>query len=134
MLKLLLAMESTKKTLNTNPIASVSQDCIFEGLDLQDKINKEEYLELLSRHNISERAVNCIKKCLEAAKTDLSEIIAIEWVGSSMRLQAIRDALAEFYGKPLSSTMNAEEAVAMVCRYFEMRFHCYRGALFYVLD
>lgn len=114
MLKLTLAMEATKKTLNTNPQASVSQDCLFEGLDLQDKITKEEYMELLHHHNVPARVVTCLKKCLESAKTDVSELFAIEWVGSSMRLQAVRDAITEFFGKPLSSTMNAEEAVAMV--------------------
>jgi heat shock protein 4 len=116
MLKILLAMETTKKTLNTNPTASVNQDCLYEGLDLQDKITKEEYIDILNQHQIPQRAVECVKKCLENAKTDLSDITAIEWVGASMRVQVIRDTLAEFYGKPLSSTMNAEEAVAIVCR------------------
>lgn len=114
MLKLFLAMEHVKKTLNTNPMAGVNQDCLYEGLDLHDKINKEEYFELLEKHNFCQRVVDCVKKCLAAANTDVSELLAIEWVGSGMRIQAVRDALTEFYGKPLSSTMNAEEATAQV--------------------
>jgi molecular chaperone DnaK (HSP70) len=115
MLKILLAMEAVKKTLNTNPQASINQDCIYEGLDLQDKILKDEYHEILNKNRIPERVVECVKRCLAEAKTEVSELHSIEWVGSGMRVQAIRDCLSEFLGKPLSSTMNAEEATAMVC-------------------
>eukprot|EP01126_Amoeba_proteus_P059233 TRINITY_DN771_c0_g1_i1.p1 TRINITY_DN771_c0_g1~~TRINITY_DN771_c0_g1_i1.p1 ORF type:complete len:814 (+),score=223.09 TRINITY_DN771_c0_g1_i1:88-2529(+) len=115
MLKLLLATEATKKTLNTNPFASINQDCIFDGLDLQDSITKDEYIEMLNTYNIPQRVVQCVKGCLESAKIQASELLAIEWVGSGMRVQAIRDALETFFGRPLSATMNAEEAVAMGC-------------------
>lgn len=42
----------------------------------------------------------------------------VEAVGSSTRVQAIRDAIQDFLGKTIGSKMNAEEAVAIGCALF----------------
>lgn len=60
-------MEKVKKTLNMNEQASISMDCLHEDRDLQDKITRSQYLELLAEAKITERVVACVKLALEKA-------------------------------------------------------------------
>lgn len=49
--------------------------------------------------------------------TELSrdEIYAIEVVGGATRIPAIKERISKFFGKDISTTLNADEAVARGC-------------------
>jgi len=104
-----------KKTLNMNEQASISMDCLHEDYDLQDRITREKYFELLDASRITDRVLNVVKNALEKANLTPDQLYAVECVGSSMRMTVIRDAIEKFVNKPLGSKMNAEEAVAIGC-------------------
>jgi heat shock protein 4 len=117
-MKLLLQVEKVKKTLNMNEQASISMDCLHEDYDLQDKLSRTKYLEMLNAARIPERVVNCVKLALERAGITAEQLHSVEAVGSSTRVQAVRDAIQDLLGKTIGSKMNAEEAVAIGCALF----------------
>lgn len=43
------------------------------------------------------------------------DIYAVEIVGGASRIPAIKERIAKFFGKELSTTLNADEAVARGC-------------------
>jgi len=115
-LKLLGLVEKAKKTLNMNDLATVSMDCISEGFDLSEKITRDEYVDLLNKSGIPQKALAVVKATLEKAGLKTSDLHTVEWVGSTLRAPAIRDDIDAFLGEiPLQATMNAEEAVAIGC-------------------
>jgi heat shock protein 4 len=93
-------------------------DCLHEDYDLQDKITRTQYLEMLNQAKIPERVVAVVKTALEKANLTPDQLHSVEAVGSSMRVQAVRDAIQNFLNLPLGSKMNAEEAVAIGCALF----------------
>lgn len=99
-----------------NELAVVGMDCISEGFDLSEKITRSQYHELLSGSGIAAKVLAVIQKTLDKAGLQVSQLHSVEWVGSTLRVNAIRDQIQEFLGdKPLGAQMNAEEAVAIVC-------------------
>jgi len=70
---------------------------------------------MLQKSNIPARAVAVVQKALQKAGLNASDLHSIEFVGSSMRVVAIKDAIQNALNKPLNSGMNAEEAVAIGC-------------------
>lgn len=99
-----------------NELAVVGMDCISEGFDLSEKITRSQYHELLSGSGIAAKVLAVIQKTLDKAGLQVSQLHSVEWVGSTLRVNAIRDQIQEFLGdKPLGAQMNAEEAVAIGC-------------------
>eukprot|EP01125_Pyxidicula_operculata_P009896 TRINITY_DN3256_c0_g2_i1.p1 TRINITY_DN3256_c0_g2~~TRINITY_DN3256_c0_g2_i1.p1 ORF type:complete len:617 (-),score=191.61 TRINITY_DN3256_c0_g2_i1:162-2012(-) len=113
--RILDAVEKTKKSLNENESAGISIECILEERDLNDRITKAEYISLLEQSGILSRVVEPLKTVLQATGLEAKNLHAIEWVGSAMRAVPIQDAVVKFIGRPLSATMNVEEAVAKGC-------------------
>lgn len=50
--------------------------------------------------------------CPELKKED---IYAVEIVGGASRIPAVKERVSKFFGKELSTTLNADEAVARGC-------------------
>jgi len=98
-----------------NEQAYISMDCLHEDYDLQDKLTRTKYLEMLNEAQIPQRVVACVKTALEKSGITAEQLHSVEAVGSSTRVQAVRDAIQDFLGKTIGSKMNAEEAVAIGC-------------------
>ena len=60
-------MEKVKKTLNMNEQAGISMDCLHEDHDLQDKVSRQQYIDMLAAARIPERVVACVRQALEKA-------------------------------------------------------------------
>ncbi len=60
--------------------------------------------------------VNPLLICIRPG-TELSrdEIYAIEVVGGATRIPTIKERISKFFGKDISTTLNADEAVARGC-------------------
>lgn len=58
------------------------------------------------------RVTNCFYVPLELKKED---IYAVEIVGGASRIPAVKERISKFFGKELSTTLNADEAVARGC-------------------
>jgi heat shock protein 4 len=58
-----------------------------------------------------------LEQALADAKLKVEDIDAIEMVGGSTRVPAIKERIAKFFGKPLSYTLNQDEAIARGCTF-----------------
>ncbi len=53
--------------------------------------------------------------CLHSPGLKLEDIYAVEVVGCSCRVPAVKEAIGKFFHKELSTTLNMDEAVARGC-------------------
>lgn len=54
--------------------------------------------------------------CMEiVAELSRDDIYAVEIVGGATRMPAIKERISRFFGKDISTTLNADEAVARGC-------------------
>ncbi len=122
MLKLLDAAEKAKKTLSPIGVdhAMVNIESLAEDVDFSFQLKLED-LHVIIEPFLS-RMDTPIRSCLEEAEIMPNELDAVEIVGGGTRIPAVRSKIAEIVGSDqnalnmgLSTTMNAEEAVARGC-------------------
>lgn len=56
-----------------------------------------------------------LRSVLEQAKLKKEDIYAVEIVGGTTRIPAVKEKISKFFGKEVSTTLNADEAVARGC-------------------
>lgn len=52
---------------------------------------------------------------MEQTELKLEDVSAVEIVGGTTRIPAVKEKIAKFFGKDVSTTLNADEAVARGC-------------------
>ena len=111
-LKLLTAAEKAKKTLSPHGVkeASVNLECLMDDLDFHIMFKASDYEALLAP--FLARLEEPVKKALEEAKLAPADLASVEIVGGSTRINSLKLKLKEVLGTELSTTMNADEAVA----------------------
>jgi len=78
-------------------------------------LKREELEELIKP--LLERATAPIEQALAEAKLTVEDIDSIEMVGGCTRVPALKTRIQDFFGKPLSFTLNQDEAVARGCAF-----------------
>ncbi|KAE8154421.1 heat shock protein [Aspergillus avenaceus] len=111
----LAAAEKMKKVLSANPAAPMSIESLMEDVDVRAIVKREE-LEVMVAP-LLERVTGPIEQALAEAKLKVDDIDHIEMVGGCTRVPAIKEAVAKFFGKPLSFTLNQDEAIARGCAF-----------------
>lgn len=53
--------------------------------------------------------------CFLYSELKKEDIYAVEMVGGASRIPAVKERIGKFFGKELSTTLNADEAVARGC-------------------
>jgi molecular chaperone HscA len=100
-----LKAEEAKKHLSTHErfstdwngeVLSITKT-VFEAL-IQPLINK---------------TIDCCKRALTDAKLSASAISTIVMVGGSTRVPAVKNAVSDFFGKPVNDRVNPDEVVAL---------------------
>lgn len=109
------AVEKMKKILSANAGAPISIESLMNDVDVKGFMKREEMEALVAP--MLERVTQPIKQALEEAKITVGDIDAIEMVGGSTRVPSIKNAIQEFFGKPLSYTLNQDEAIARGCAF-----------------
>lgn len=111
-LKLMGAAEKAKKTLSPHGVkeASINLECLMDDLDFHIMLKAPEYEKLCAP--LLARLEEPIKKALEEAKLTSKDLSSVEIVGGSTRIGCLKQKLTEILGTELSTTMNADEAVA----------------------
>ncbi|PWY77439.1 heat shock protein 70 [Aspergillus heteromorphus CBS 117.55] len=111
----LAAAEKMKKVLSANPAAPMSIESLMEDVDVRSIVKREE-LEIMVKP-LLDRITVPIEQALAEAKLKVDDIDHIEMVGGCTRVPAIKDAIAKFFGKGLSFTLNQDEAIARGCAF-----------------
>lgn len=52
---------------------------------------------------------------MEQTQLKVEDVSAVEIVGGTTRIPAVKEKIAKFFGKDISTTLNADEAVARGC-------------------
>jgi len=112
-LKLLSAAEKAKKTLSPQGVkeARVNLECLMDDFDFNCSIKADEYEQMCQP--ILDRLAGPIEKALEEAGLKVDDLASVEIVGGSTRIGCLKRKITSILGgKDLSTTMNADEAVA----------------------
>jgi len=113
--RLAAGVEKLKKVLSANNVAPINVESIMNDVDVRGMLKREELEELIKP--LLERATTPIEQALAEAKLKPEDIDAIEMVGGCTRVPSLKTAIQEYFGKPLSFTLNQDEAVARGCAF-----------------
>lgn len=109
--RLSASCEKLKKILSANTEAPLSVENIMNDIDASSKLTRDAYETLVA--DVLDRITAPIKAALADSGLSVDQIDAIELVGGSSRIPAVRQRIQSvFPGKQLSTTLNQDEAIA----------------------
>lgn len=114
-LRVAAGAEKLKKILSANSSAPLNIESLMDDKDVRAVLKRDELEELVKP--LLERATVPLEQALAEAKLKVEDLDAVEMVGGCTRVPAIKDAIAKFFGRPLSFTLNQDEAVARGCTF-----------------
>ncbi|XP_020293342.1 97 kDa heat shock protein isoform X2 [Pseudomyrmex gracilis] len=113
-LRLLAEAEKLKKQMSANSTTlPLNIECFMDEKDVHGEMKRNE-MESLCAH-LFERVEKTLKQCLLDSKLKLDDIHSVELAGGSSRVPAIKRLVEEVFGRPTSTTLNQDEAVARGC-------------------
>lgn len=111
----LVAAEKLKKVLSANAAAPMSIESLMEDVDVRAFVKREELEQMVKP--LLDRLHVPLEQALAEAKLTVEDIDSIEMVGGCTRVPIIKEMISKFFGKPLSFTLNQDEAVARGCAF-----------------
>uniref|UniRef100_A0A8C7CSN7 Heat shock protein family A (Hsp70) member 4 like n=1 Tax=Oncorhynchus kisutch TaxID=8019 RepID=A0A8C7CSN7_ONCKI len=113
-LRLSQECEKLKKLMSANcSDLPINIECFMNDIDVTGKMNRVQFEELCAPFLMRVEAP--LKAVIEQSKLSRDEIYAVEVVGGATRIPSIKERIAKFFGKDVSTTLNADEAVARGC-------------------
>lgn len=109
------AAEKMKKILSANSQAPLSIESLMNDVDVTGMMTREEMEALVDP--LLKRVHVPLEQALADAKLKVEDIDIIELVGGSTRVPALKERIQKFFGKPLSFTLNQDEAIARGCAF-----------------
>lgn len=109
--RLAAGCERLKKVLSANGEAPINVESIMNDVDATSSLTRETF-ESLTDHLLT-RVNAPLQEALTKAGLSIEQVDAVELVGGSIRIPAIKERIQAFFGgKVLNYTLNQEEAVA----------------------
>ncbi|XP_036403785.1 heat shock 70 kDa protein 4b [Megalops cyprinoides] len=106
--------EKLKKLMSANSSdLPLNIECFMNDIDVSGKLNRGQFEELCA--GILARVEAPLISLMEQARLKKEDICAVEIVGGASRIPAVKERISKFFGKELSTTLNADEAVARGC-------------------
>ncbi|KAL1869981.1 hypothetical protein VTK73DRAFT_2875 [Phialemonium thermophilum] len=109
------AAEKVKKILSANQQAPLNIESLMNDIDVQAMITRQEFEAMVEP--LLSRVSAPLEQALAEAKLTKEDIDIVEVVGGGSRVPAIKDRIQAFFGKPLSFTLNQDEAIARGCAF-----------------
>uniref|UniRef100_A0A7N5K894 Heat shock 70 kDa protein 4 n=1 Tax=Ailuropoda melanoleuca TaxID=9646 RepID=A0A7N5K894_AILME len=114
LLRLSQECEKLKKLMSANASdLPLSIECFMNDVDVSGTMNRGKFLEMCD--DLLARVEPPLRSVLEQAKLKKEDIYAVEIVGGATRIPAVKEKISRFFGKELSTTLNADEAVTRGC-------------------
>ncbi|KAF4550223.1 putative heat shock protein hsp88 [Elsinoe fawcettii] len=114
-LRVAAACGKLKKILSANASAPLNIESLMNDVDVRGFLKREELEELVKP--LLERAGAPLEQALAEAKLTPEDIDIVELVGGCTRVPALKATIQNFFGKQLSFTLNADEAIARGCAF-----------------
>lgn len=111
----LTAAEKLKKVLSANASAPLSIESLMDDIDVRAMVKREEMEEMV--RPLIQRVAGPLEQALAEAKLKPEDIDTVEMVGGCTRVPIIKETISKFFGKPLSFTLNQDEAIARGCAF-----------------
>ena len=112
-IRLLDSIEKQRKILSANTEASCNVECLFDDLDFNYTMNREEFEEL--NQDIIDRIRDLLLKSMDESKLKLKDLHSVEVVGGGARTPVVQKMIEEILGKPVSKTLDASESISRGC-------------------
>ncbi|ORY10058.1 heat shock protein Hsp88 [Clohesyomyces aquaticus] len=113
--RVIAGVEKIKKILSANSVAPLNVESVMNDVDVRGMLKREELEELVKP--LLDRVTVPIEQALAEAKLKIEDIDVIEMIGGCTRVPSLKARIQEFFGKPLSFTLNQDEAVARGCAF-----------------
>jgi len=110
MQKLRREAERAKRLLSTQPQARIEMESIVDGVDVSETVTRARFEELCA--DLFRQTLVPVEKVIEDAGLEKSEVDDVVLVGGSTRIPKVRSMLEKFFGKPVNTKLNPDEAVA----------------------
>jgi heat shock 70kDa protein 4 len=109
--RLAAGCEKLKKVLSANAEGPLNVESIMNDVDVSSKLTRDAYEGLIA--NVLDRIADPCQIALAESGLTIDQIDAVELIGGSTRIPAVRARIQSAYpGKVLSTTLNQDEAVA----------------------
>nr|AEK21254.1 heat shock protein [Cordyceps tenuipes] len=115
MARTIAAAEKCKKVLSANQQSAVNIESLMNDIDVSANVTRQDFEEMIQP--LLNRTFEPLEAALAQAKLTKEDIDIVEIVGGGSRVPALKERLQSFFGKPLSYTMNADEAIARGCAF-----------------
>ncbi|XP_026824176.1 97 kDa heat shock protein isoform X2 [Ooceraea biroi] len=113
-LRLLSEVEKLKKQMSANSTTlPLNIECFMEEKDVHGEMKRSD-MEAMCAH-LFQRVEKALRQCLLDSKLKLEDIHAVEIAGGSSRIPALKRLVEEVFGRPISTTLNQDEAVSRGC-------------------
>uniref|UniRef100_A0A7N8XRV8 Heat shock protein 4 like n=1 Tax=Mastacembelus armatus TaxID=205130 RepID=A0A7N8XRV8_9TELE len=114
LLRLHQECEKLKKLMSANSSdLPLNIECFMNDIDVSSRMNRGQFEETCAQYLM--RVEVPLKTVLEQSKLSRDDIYAVELVGGATRIPAIKERITKFFCKDISTTLNADEAVARGC-------------------
>ena len=115
MVRVSAAAEKLKKILSANQQAPLNIESLMNDIDVNTMMTRENLEQLVEP--LLKRAHVPLETALAEAKLKVEDVDIIELVGGCTRVPALKERIQKFFGKPLSFTLNQDEAIARGCAF-----------------
>ncbi|KAM9035180.1 heat shock protein 105 kDa isoform X1 [Sarcophilus harrisii] len=114
LLRLYQECEKLKKLMSSNSMdLPLNIECFMNDIDISGKMNRAQFEELCA--DLLQKIDKPLTSLMEQTQLQVEDISAVEIVGGTTRIPAVKEKIAKFFGKDISTTLNADEAVARGC-------------------
>ncbi|KAM9610261.1 heat shock protein 105 kDa isoform 3-T4 [Trichechus inunguis] len=114
LLRLYQECEKLKKLMSSNSTdLPLNIECFMDDKDVSGKMNRSQFEELCA--DLLQKIDAPLRALLEQTQLRVEDVSAVEIVGGATRIPAVKEKIAKFFGKDVSTTLNADEAVARGC-------------------
>jgi heat shock protein len=108
--RVLTQSERLKKILSANSAAPFNIESLMNDIDVSASMTRDELEEYLAPY--LERLRTPIEKALKDAGMTADDLESVEVIGGTSRIPSVKEKLSDLLGKPLSFTLNQDEAIA----------------------
>ncbi|XP_044769142.1 heat shock protein 105 kDa isoform X2 [Neomonachus schauinslandi] len=114
LLRLYQECEKLKKLMSSNSTdLPLNIECFMNDKDVSGKMNRAQFEELCA--DLLQKVEDPLHSLMEQTQLKVEDVSAVEIVGGTTRIPAVKEKIARFFGKDISTTLNADEAVARGC-------------------
>ncbi|XP_062254035.1 heat shock 70 kDa protein 4L isoform X1 [Platichthys flesus] len=114
LLRLHQECEKLKKLMSANcSDLPLNIECFMNDIDVASRMNRGHFEDMCAQYLM--RVEMPLKAALEQSKLSRDDIYAVELVGGATRIPAFKERIGKFFCKDISTTLNADEAVARGC-------------------